>query len=108
LSLRGAAEDIYLSASKVVEDMIVEIIKTNPQPMAQVGEPTFFNRRRPKQGTLIDAKSLEQSFDFILKLDAHSYPKAFIIVGNLCLESTRASHKADNLITDVKFTLQDQ
>jgi methionyl-tRNA formyltransferase len=108
LSLRGAAEDIYLRASKVVEDMIVEIIKTNPQPMAQVGEPTFFKRRRPEQGNLIEAKSLEQAFDLIRMLDADSYPKAFIKVGNLRLEFTRASRKADNLIADVKITFQKQ
>jgi methionyl-tRNA formyltransferase len=51
---------------------------------------------------------LEQAFDLIRMLDADSYPKAFIKVGNLRLEFTRASRKADNLIADVKITLQDQ
>lgn len=108
LSLHGAAEEIYLRASKIVENMIVEIIKTNPQPIAQVGEPTFFKRRRPEQGNLLDTESLDQTFDLIRMLDADGYPNAFINVGNLRLEFTRAGRKADSIIADVRITLQGQ
>lgn len=108
LSLHGAAEEIYLRASEIVENMIVEILKTNPQPIAQVGEPTFFKRRRPEQGNLLDAESLEQAFDLIRMLDADGYPNAFVNVGSLRLEFTRASRKAGSLIADVRITLQDQ
>lgn len=108
LSLHGTAEDIYLRASEVAEKMIVEIIKTNPQPIAQIGEPTFFKRRRPEQGNLLDTESLGQAFDQIRMLDADGYPSAFINVGNLRLEFTRASRKADSVIADVRITLQDQ
>ena len=108
LSLHGAAEDIYLRASKIVEKMIVEIIKTNPQPLAQSGKPTFFKRRRPEQGNLLNAESLEQVFDMIRMLDADGYPHAFINVGNFRLEFMRASRKADSLIADVRIMLQNQ
>lgn len=108
LSLHGAAEEIYLKASEIVENMIVEILKTNPQPTAQVGEPIFFKRRRPEQGNLLDAESLEQAFDLIRMLDADGYPNAFVNVGGLRLEFTRASRKAGSLIADVRITLQDQ
>ena len=108
LSLHGAAEEIYLRASKIIESMIVEIIKTNPQSIAQIGEPTFFKRRKPEQGSLLDAGSLDQAFDLIRMLDADGYPNAFINVGNLRLEFTRASRKADSVIADVRITLQDQ
>lgn len=107
LSLHGAAEEIYLRASEIIESMIVEIIKTNLQPTAQVGESTIFKRRRPEQGNLLDAESLDQVFDLIRMLDADGYPKAFINVGNLRLEFTRASRKADNLIADVRITMHD-
>ena len=107
LSLHGAAEEIYLRASEIVENMIVEIIKTNPQPIAQVGEPTFFKRRRPEQGNLLDATSLDPAFDLIRMLDVDGYPNAFINAGNLRLEFTRASRKADSVIADVRITLQD-
>lgn len=107
LSLHGAAEEIYLRASEIIENMIVEIIKKNPQPVAQVGEPTFFKRRRPEQGNLLDAESLDQAFDLIRMLDVDGYPNAFINVGNLRLEFTRASRKADSVIGDVRITLLD-
>jgi methionyl-tRNA formyltransferase len=108
LSLLGAAEEIYLRASDIIEKMIVEIIETNPTPVAQTGEPTFFKRRRPEQGNMRDAKSLDQAFDLIRMLDADGYPNAFINVGRWRLEFTRASRKADSLTADVKITLLDQ
>jgi methionyl-tRNA formyltransferase len=108
LSLHGTAEEIFLRASEIVEKMIIEIIKTNPQPIAQVGEPTFFKRRKPEQGNLLDAKSLDQAFDLIRMLDADGYPNAFVNVGCLRFEFMRASRKAGSLIADVKISLQDQ
>jgi methionyl-tRNA formyltransferase len=108
LSLHGSAEEIYLRASEIIEEMIVKIIKTNPQPIAQVGESTFFKRRKPEQGNLLDAESLEQAFDLIRMLDADGYPSAFINVGKLRVEFTRASRKTDSIVADVKITLQDQ
>jgi methionyl-tRNA formyltransferase len=108
LSLHGSAEEIYLRASGVVEQMIVEIVKTNPQPLEQTGEPTFFKRRTPAQGNLLDAASLDQAFDLIRMLDADGYPNAFINAGSLRLEFTRASRKTGSLIADVRITLQDK
>jgi methionyl-tRNA formyltransferase len=106
LSLRGAAEDIYLRASDVIEEMIVEIIKTNPNPIEQTGEPTYFKRRKPEQGNLLATGTLEQAFDFIRMLDAEGYPSAFIDAGEFHMDFTRASLKADSIIADVKITLQ--
>jgi methionyl-tRNA formyltransferase len=107
LSLYGAVEDIFLRASAVIENMIVEIIKTNPKPVEQLGEPTFSQRRRPEQGDMLATTSLEQAFDIIRMLDADGYPSAFINVGNFRLEFTRASRKAGSIVADVKITLQE-
>lgn len=108
LSLHGTAEEIYLRASDVIENMIVEIIKTNPKPFEQTGKPTFFKRRTPAEGNLLDVTSLDQAFDLIRMLDADGYPKAFINAGNLRLEFTRASRKTGGLIADVRITLRDR
>jgi methionyl-tRNA formyltransferase len=105
-SLHGSAEEIYLRASDVIEEMIVEIIKINPLPIKQTGDPTYFKRRKPEQGNLLDTGTLEQAFDMIRMLDAEGYPHAFINVGNFCLKFTRASRKADSLVADVEITLQ--
>jgi methionyl-tRNA formyltransferase len=108
LRLHGTAEEIYLRASKIIESIVVEIIKTNPRPIEQVGEPTLFRRRKPEQGNLINAESLDQAFDMIRMLDADGYPSAFINVGNFRLEFTRASRKSDSLLADVKIVLNDR
>ncbi len=108
LSLYGAAEDIYLRASDVIKEMIIEIIKTNPQPLEQTGTPTCFKRRKPEQGNLLDTETLEQAFDLIRMLDAEGYPSAYINVGGYRFEFTRASRKADCLVADVKITLQNK
>ena len=108
LSLYGTAEEIYLRASAVIEKMILEIIKTNPQPVAQVGEPTYFKRRQPAQGNLANVETLEQAFDTIRMLDADGYPKAFVNIGNLRFEITRASRNHDCISADVRITLHNQ
>jgi methionyl-tRNA formyltransferase len=108
LSLYGSAEEVYLRASEVIEKMITEIVEQNPVPIAQVGEPIFFRRRRPDQGNLLEAKSLNKIFDLIRMLDADGYPSAFINIGNLRLEFRRASRTADNIIADVRISLNDK
>jgi methionyl-tRNA formyltransferase len=108
LSLHGAAEEIYLRASDVVEQMIVEIIKAHPQPLEQEGEPTYFKRRTPAQGDLSEATSLDQAFDLIRMLDADGYPNAYINVGNFRLEFSRANRKAGCLVADVRIALRDK
>lgn len=108
LSLYGTAEEIYFRASKVVERMVIEIITKTPTPFKQIGEPTFFIRRNPSQGNLLNAESLEEAFDIIRMLDADGYPNAFVKVGNLRFEFSRASIKADKLLADVRITLVDE
>ena len=106
LSLHGAAEEIYLRTSNIIEEMIVEIIKNPPNSTEQTGSPTYFKRRKPEEGNLLNSKTLEQAFDMIRMLDADGYPHAFINVGNFRLEFTRASRNADSIVTDVKITMQ--
>lgn len=108
LSLYGAAEEIYLRASEVIKKMIVDIIKLSLQPAMQVGEPVTFERRKPEQGDLANAETLQQIFDLIRMLDAEGYPHAFINIGNLRFEFTRASRKNASVVADVRITLQDQ
>ncbi len=105
LSLYGSAEEIFLRTSKIIEEMIVEILEKKLEPMAQQGEPTLFKRRRPEESNLASASSLDQLFDMIRMLDAEGYPKAFLEVGDFRLEFTRAARKQDQVIADVRITL---
>lgn len=106
-SLYGSAEEIFLRASSVIEGMIGEILANMPQPIPQEGVPTVFKRRKPEDGNLITAQSLEQVFDLIRMLDAEGYPNAFLSVGPFKLEFARASMKTGQVMADVRITLVD-
>ena len=107
LSLHGSAEEIYIRAANVIEEMIVEMLDTHPEPVAQQGEPTVFKRRTPEQGNLACARTLDQAFDLIRMLDAEGYPHAYLEIGSLRLEFTRAARKTDHLLADVRITVLD-
>lgn len=106
-SLYGSAEEIYLRASNVIEDMITEILQKLPEPNPQEGVPTLFKRRKPEEGDLATAQSLEQAFDLIRMLDAEGYPNAFLNIGPFKLEFTRASRRSDQIVADVRIVLAD-
>ncbi|OJJ19303.1 methionyl-tRNA formyltransferase [marine bacterium AO1-C] len=105
LSLLGTAEEIFLRSSKVIEEMIVEIITHELVPTTQQGQPTVFKRRKPTDGNMIDLSQLDQIYDYIRMLDAENYPKAYIETKYFKLEFSRASLKADqSIIADVRIT----
>lgn len=105
LTLQGSAEEIFIRASGIIEDMIKHMIAKNPKPRPQRGKPVVFKRRKPADGNLTQAKSLDEAFDLIRMLDAEDYPAAFLTLGSLRLEFTRASRKVDSVIADVRITL---
>lgn len=85
----GSAETIFRRMSQIIfEKMIPALITERPQPQAQSGEVTEFERRKPEQSNLQNAElqSLDQAYDFIRMLDAEGYPKAYLQIGNLKLE----------------------
>jgi len=107
LSLLGSAEEIYLRASDLIEQMIIRILKEKPKPFEQNGEVVEFKRRKPSQGDWSNVESLEQVYDLIRMLDAEGYPHAFVRIGDYKLEFTRASRRTDSIIADVKITKED-
>jgi methionyl-tRNA formyltransferase len=106
--LHGAAEEIYLRASKVIEEMIMEIVDASLDPYAQTGDPVYFQRRKPEQGNLLEAESIEELFDLIRMLDAEGYPHAFIDIKGKRLEFSRAKLSPDSILADVKITMTDE
>ena len=106
-NLHGSAEEIFLRASNVMEDMIVEMLEKLPEPTPQEGVATVFKRRRPEEGDLATAQSLEQVFDLIRMLDAEGYPNAFLNVGPFKLDFTRASIQTSQVVADVRISLVD-
>jgi methionyl-tRNA formyltransferase len=108
LCLHGSAEEIFLRAAGVMEEMIVDLVEKHPEPSPQEGTPTVFKRRQPEDGNLSAAKSLVQMFDMIRMLDSKGYPKAFLNVGDFKIEFSRASLKSGEVIADVRISLRDE
>ena len=106
LSLLGTAEEIYIRASKIVENMILEILSKALYPKPQTGEITLFERRKPKDGNLELTENLGQIFDMIRMMDAKGYPLAFLENDKFRLEFSRASFKGDYIDADVKIRIK--
>jgi len=104
LSLHGSAEEIYLRASEIIEDMICQIINEQPVPVGQTGEITCFSRRKPEQSNISELTTLKQVFNYIRMLDADGYPRAFLETEHFRFEFERASIKEGQVIADVKIT----
>jgi len=101
LSLFGTAEEIYMRAAGVIEDMIKWIIAHQPESVPQQGEGCYFMRRKPEEGNIAELDSLEKLFDYIRMLDAEGYPRAFLETRHFRLEFERASLKQDHIKADV-------
>ncbi|NIK12252.1 methionyl-tRNA formyltransferase [Alkalibacillus almallahensis] len=104
LNLHGSAEEIYMRAAQRIEQMIQEIIETEPTPYEQVGEVVSFSRRKRTEGDLKGIDTLEKAFDYIRMLDATSYPRAYLETAGLLFEFERASLKEGYIHADVKIT----
>ena len=104
LCLHGTAEEIYMRAAKVVEQMIVSIIQNEPIPVEQNGEVVCFTRRMPEDGNIANLTELKQVFDYLRMLDAEGYPKAFLETEYFKLEFQRPALKYGKVVADVIIT----
>lgn len=108
LSLLGSAEEIFVRAAHLMEGMVAEIVVGRIEPVAQVGAPTVFARRRPEDGNVGELAALERLHDHIRMLDADGYPPAFLRSGAFRFEFTRSRLSHDHVTADVRITLSDE
>ncbi len=107
LSLSGSANEIFSRSDALIEDMIVEILKSNPEPIPQNGEPVVFKRRKPEEGDWSKAPTLSEVYDYIRMLDAEGYPPAYIHSGGYKLEFKKATQYSNSITAKVKITKKD-
>lgn len=104
LNLNGTAEEVFIRANKIIQEMIVNILENTPNPKKQQGEPIIFKRRNPKMSDISEVSSLETLYDYIRMLDAEGYPKAFLETEHFRFEFDRASLKTDkSILADVRI-----
>ena len=106
LGLHGSAEEIFLRADGLIEQMIERIVREEPLAKPQQGRSVVFSRRTPAQSDLASCQegSLSAWFDQIRMLDAESYPHAFLEVHGMRLEFRRVCQRSDGLHADVRIT----
>ena len=104
--LHGSAEEIFLRANTVIQQMIEYIVVHDPLPVPQEGEPFVFTRRIPAQSNLLSCPSGDTQawYDHIRMLDAPGYPHGFLQVNGMKLEFTRVSQRSDGLYADVRIS----
>lgn len=105
LSLLGSAEEIYLRAAALAEEMIVSIIRTEPVPLPQQGDAVIFKRRTPEDGDIAVLAGLEAIYNHIRMLDADGYPPAFLRCGPIRLAFKRAALRHGKIKADVTITV---
>ena len=105
LDLHGSAEEIFLRANELIEEMIERIVHEEPNPIPQKGKPVIFTRRNPAQSSLslCQEGALNAWYDHIRMLDAEGYPHAFLELHGMRLEFRRVSQRSDGLYADVKI-----
>ena len=105
LSLHGSAEEIFLRADGLIEQMIERIVREDPMAKPQEGEPVVFSRRKPAQSNLASCPEgdLSSWYDQIRMLDAEGYPHAFLEIHGMRLELRRVCKRSDGLHADVRI-----
>jgi methionyl-tRNA formyltransferase len=101
LSLHGTAQEIFMRANVIIEDMIIALIENNPSPQKQSGEPVVFKRRNENDGNIDKLETIEKVHDYIRMLDADGYPSAFFETENLRFEFSRSSIREGFVLADV-------
>ncbi len=103
LALDGSAEEIFHRLADGCVQLMAHIAAEEPAPVAQRGEPVVFDRRTPADSEILPGMDRQQIYDLIRMLDAPTYPKAFIDLGDLRLEFGQAVWHGDKLTATVCF-----
>ena len=105
LSLHGSAEEIFLRADGLTEQMIERIVLDEPVATPQKGEPLVFSRRSPPESNMASCPEGDLSawYDQIRMLDAQGYPHAFLEAHGMRLEFRRVCQRSDGLHADVRI-----
>ena len=107
LSLTGSASEIFLRSSILTFDMIEHIVENEPTPIQQQGDVTEFPRRTPEQSQLMPEVDLEGFYNTVRMLDAETYPRAYLKLGNLRLEFTAVSKFGNELEATARIFEED-
>lgn len=104
LALDGTANEIFVRAADIIEQMIIEIVENDIQPQQQTGNEVLFKRRNPQQSSIANLTSLEKVYDYIRMLDCEGYPHAFLETDFFKVEFTKAVLDKQQITANVRIT----
>lgn len=107
LSLNGTAEEILTRANRCIEEMIAEIVLTNPEALPQEGEVVLFKRRTPQQSNIANLITISDVYDHIRMLDAKGYPTAYFSTLHHNYSFTNVQRDGDELVATVRISMRD-
>lgn len=109
LELSGSAEDILRRSARIIEEMIVRIVRESPVPVPQEGEIVEFRRRKPEDSELTGATfpDLKSVYNFIRMLDGEGYPPAFLRLGSFRMEFGNAEMQEGEIRASVRIRRDD-
>jgi methionyl-tRNA formyltransferase len=110
LKREGAEHALWINPARgVIEALIATIVRDEPKPQPQQGEPVIFRRRRPAESDLAQAPihDLNDFFDFIRMRDAEGYPRAFLDLHGPRMEFSRVQLEQDRLVGTFVLYRQD-
>lgn len=110
ISLTGrAAEDIYRQAMYEATAKIASYVKGYLQPKEQEGEVVSFTRLTTKHNEIPSNNvTLDTIFDYIRMTDAETYPKAWLKIGKIKIEFSRAALRLGRVDCDAKITIENE
>ena len=104
LNLHGSLNEIFLRITKILEFMILKIIKKIPKAKKQSGKIVKFKRISNKESKIKKNISLNNLYDKIRMLDHDEYPRAFIKYGNLKIQFSNSKKIKNKLSSSVTIT----
>lgn len=107
-ALYGAAEEMFLRITRTIfREIIPYILDNTPEPQKQLGEGSYFPRRKKEQSDFRNSSlvSLDDVFDLIRMLDAEGYPKAYFDFGAFRMTFGRAQRNFGKIVADVEITM---
>ena len=97
ISLGGTLNSIFSRVNDAINDLMVDIIVENPNPVEQEGEPHVFKRLSNSDNEIAAGLELEEVYDRIRMVDHVDYPNAYIIYGDLKIEFSNAVLKGEGM-----------
>lgn len=104
ISLEGSLKEIFSRLSKVINKLILKIIKNNLVPKAQEGKIHKFKRLSYEDNEIPANVFLEKFYDFIRMVDDEDYLKSYILYGDIKIEFSNAKYQKKSIICNCKIT----